>query len=63
MAIQRRMGLSKMGLEGQSSPVGTAKIDETKSSIDIFSPKMYELDEEPQVTNHNKMQESDNRMY
>ena len=57
-----RMGLSEIGLEGQSTLVGTAKIDETKISIDIFSPKRYELDKEPH-TDHNKKQESDNRMY
>ena len=63
MDLQRRIGISDMGLEGHNISVGTSKIDESKSSIDLFSGKMYELDKEPQVNIHNKRQKSDNRIF
>ena len=48
-AIQARLGISNMGVEESYNISMTAKMDETKSSIDIYRYVVFEMDEEPQV--------------
>lgn len=45
---QAKLGISEMGFEGHSCESSTSIVDEKKSSIDIFSEPLYELDECPQ---------------
>ena len=48
-AIQRKLGISNMGVEESCTISMTPKMDETKSSIDIYRDAIFEMDEEPQV--------------
>ena len=47
--LQETLGISDMGLEGQSSKSDLSHMDETKSSIDLYSDFIFDMDERPQV--------------
>ena len=48
-ATQEKLGITNMGKEERSSTSMEPKMDETKSSIDIYREAIFEMDEEPQV--------------
>jgi len=47
--IQERLGVSDMGIDASTNLNDPSQIDESKSSIDLYTDAFYELDEEPQV--------------
>lgn len=47
--LQETLGISDMGLEGQSSKSALSHMDETKSSIDLYNDIIFDMDETPQV--------------
>lgn len=49
MQLQETMGISGMGLEGPSTHSDMPQINETKSSIDLYTEHALDVDETPQV--------------